>query len=358
MNREFIFKDQKSNKFWTINVNEKTCITHFGKLGTKGTQNVKTFLSINDCILYAENQIKEKLAKGYKEKVKLSDIEIRAKIDELKSLNEFNLIIESGEELLNLLDDKNARIEVYQIVRESYEEILSGIRSREHEEDLIATLGLSKEEAVKFYRTRLKKLENKFKNESGDKKLPSIILNELIQYFRNDSYLNEKEKNNIAILMDKTLLIKDNKTACSKILTLLLNRMEDSISNKKDLLKFIFDIVLNKVLVQIGELKDDTSYKRPLKELYLIQMINAAIKFNDKSIFDSVVKNYPKIPTIELLPYKMAIYSAMSNEKEKVIEYINSALSLGLEHSYLDAKPFESYKKEIMLCKSNYNKSW
>lgn len=63
--RRFIFTNKKSNKFWNIEVEDDTLITHFGRIGTNGQQSIKSFGSNEQANKEANKLIKSKMKKGY-----------------------------------------------------------------------------------------------------------------------------------------------------------------------------------------------------------------------------------------------------------------------------------------------------
>ncbi len=67
MKKNFIYKDEKSDKFWTIHVEGKTLTVIFGKTNTAGRTNVKEFVNDEDAYREAERLINEKTRKGYME---------------------------------------------------------------------------------------------------------------------------------------------------------------------------------------------------------------------------------------------------------------------------------------------------
>lgn len=67
MKRTFVYTDEKSNKFWTIDVNNNACIITFGKVGTAGQTQTKEFANEEECRKAADKLIAEKTKKGYKE---------------------------------------------------------------------------------------------------------------------------------------------------------------------------------------------------------------------------------------------------------------------------------------------------
>ncbi len=68
MQHNLIFKDGKSDKFWNVEVSGKSFTVTYGKTGTAGTSQTKTFDSEEKCRKEAEKLLSEKLKKGYIEK--------------------------------------------------------------------------------------------------------------------------------------------------------------------------------------------------------------------------------------------------------------------------------------------------
>jgi|GEM_PF-3489997 len=65
--RTFEFNDEKSSKFWTIETNNSELSVTFGKIGTKGQTQTKSFADEYACTKEAEKLIREKTKKGYVE---------------------------------------------------------------------------------------------------------------------------------------------------------------------------------------------------------------------------------------------------------------------------------------------------
>lgn len=72
MRKVFVYKDAKSNKFWTIHIEGKILTVIFGKANTAGRTNVKEFSTAEEAEKEAVKLVKEKIGKGYRE---TSDIE-------------------------------------------------------------------------------------------------------------------------------------------------------------------------------------------------------------------------------------------------------------------------------------------
>ncbi|QBH96365.1 WGR domain-containing protein [Limnobaculum zhutongyuii] len=69
MKRTFIYNDDKSAKFWTIDIDSNSFRVNFGKLNTEGQNQTKTFDNAAGCQKQADKLIKEKLKKGYVEQL-------------------------------------------------------------------------------------------------------------------------------------------------------------------------------------------------------------------------------------------------------------------------------------------------
>ncbi|MEO6254784.1 MAG: AAA domain-containing protein [Ferruginibacter sp.] len=61
-----VYTDETSNKFWEVGTQENKLIVRFGRLGTKGQVQVKTFADEEKTIIEKEKMMKEKIGKGYR----------------------------------------------------------------------------------------------------------------------------------------------------------------------------------------------------------------------------------------------------------------------------------------------------
>ncbi len=67
MSRYFTFQNEKSNKFWMIDVNGTSYTVKYGRIGADGKETVKEFASDDICNKESEKLIAEKIKKGYVE---------------------------------------------------------------------------------------------------------------------------------------------------------------------------------------------------------------------------------------------------------------------------------------------------
>jgi len=65
--RHFEFIDEKSSKFWEIQVAGDSFGVRYGKVGTAGQTNVKVFADAAAATKHADKLVSEKLGKGYVE---------------------------------------------------------------------------------------------------------------------------------------------------------------------------------------------------------------------------------------------------------------------------------------------------
>src|SRR2546428_13731839 len=65
--RTFTFTDEKSNKFWNIELKGKSFEVTFGKIGAKGQTQIKDFPDEAKALKEHDKLVAEKVAKGYVE---------------------------------------------------------------------------------------------------------------------------------------------------------------------------------------------------------------------------------------------------------------------------------------------------
>ena len=68
MKRAFIYQDDKSHKFWNIEINGSDLTVNFGKVGTAGQTQTKSLADTAAAGAHADKLIDEKNEKGYSEK--------------------------------------------------------------------------------------------------------------------------------------------------------------------------------------------------------------------------------------------------------------------------------------------------
>ena len=67
MRRESCYQDDRSNKFWTIEVVNRTCITMYGRIGSKPRETRKEIPTTHAAQRELEKPLASKLKKGYVE---------------------------------------------------------------------------------------------------------------------------------------------------------------------------------------------------------------------------------------------------------------------------------------------------
>lgn len=67
MKKYFTYKDEKSDKFWSVEMKDNSLTVVYGRTGTAGTTNTKKFVNPYKAAVEADKLVNEKLKKGYKE---------------------------------------------------------------------------------------------------------------------------------------------------------------------------------------------------------------------------------------------------------------------------------------------------
>lgn len=65
--RRFEYTDDRSNKFWEVEVNDSDVTVTFGRIGAAGQTQTKSFDTHAEAERHAEKMIASKLGKGYEE---------------------------------------------------------------------------------------------------------------------------------------------------------------------------------------------------------------------------------------------------------------------------------------------------
>ena len=65
--RRFEFNDGKSHKFWEASIGGSEVTVHFGRIGTPGQSQTKSFPDEAAAVKHLEKLVREKTAKGYRE---------------------------------------------------------------------------------------------------------------------------------------------------------------------------------------------------------------------------------------------------------------------------------------------------
>ena len=128
-----VFQDKKSNKFWNLEVKGKTFTTSYGRIGTIGQSNTKSFWSDQQCERAAKKIIASKVKKGYVEAITeelIAELFIRV----LSGISEHRNVDE-----IYYRDDKFNKLATIEFVDGSAEHIIlrhyyeNGNKKSEHE---------------------------------------------------------------------------------------------------------------------------------------------------------------------------------------------------------------------------------
>lgn len=122
MKQTFIYSDEKSNKFWTIEITGNSFTVNYGKTGTDGQTQIKEFADNAACQKAAEKLIAEKTKKGYaEEQSKASPIQSSQSVKENNTNNSQDsaVVDKLKQEIFATLDSLNERIvaNLYRILK-------------------------------------------------------------------------------------------------------------------------------------------------------------------------------------------------------------------------------------------------
>jgi predicted DNA-binding WGR domain protein len=65
--RRFEFRGRNSNKFWEVSMRGNDVLVRFGRIGTAGQAQVKSFPDEQAATKHVDKLIREKTSKGYRE---------------------------------------------------------------------------------------------------------------------------------------------------------------------------------------------------------------------------------------------------------------------------------------------------
>lgn len=123
MKKIFEYSDDKSNKFWSIETNGNEFTVVFGKTGTDGQSQTKSFADSETCEKEAEKLIREKTKKGYVEQAEMS---VNEKICSLpfmeNTLKKLHNALKDSETLEEIGEEPCAYLELFPDIYEEWEE--------------------------------------------------------------------------------------------------------------------------------------------------------------------------------------------------------------------------------------------
>ena len=110
MKKHLGYKDEKSDKFWSVEVQDNTMTVVFGRTGTAGNTSTKEFANAAAALKEAEKQVNEKIKKGYRESPEANagqfgEIEFWSLIERAKNKSED--VYEQVEVLSELLSQRS-----------------------------------------------------------------------------------------------------------------------------------------------------------------------------------------------------------------------------------------------------------
>ncbi|EMY79497.1 WGR domain protein [Leptospira weilii serovar Ranarum str. ICFT] len=132
MKHRLTYQDATSNKFWNIEVSGKSFTVTYGKIGTSGQTQTKTFDTEEKCLKEANKLLSEKLKKGYVEDdATLANTKSTATNTEKKKNEPKADYLKEWEAIVNAKDLPKALISHFSYLADTpgYEKVLEGVMS-------------------------------------------------------------------------------------------------------------------------------------------------------------------------------------------------------------------------------------
>lgn len=139
MKKSFEFSDDKSNKFWSVETSGSQLTIRFGKTGTDGQTQTKSFADAETCEKEAEKLIREKTKKGYAEQAEMTVEETICNLPFLEStLKKLHKGL-TGEAMEEMGEEPGGYLELFPDIYEEW----SMTQFKEREENRETDLGFS-----------------------------------------------------------------------------------------------------------------------------------------------------------------------------------------------------------------------
>ncbi|EMP02869.1 WGR domain protein [Leptospira santarosai str. HAI1380] len=146
MKQELTYQDGSSNKFWNIEVSGNSFTVTYGKIGTSGQTQTKTFDNEDKCLKEAQKLLSEKLKKGYQ-----GTGEVVASTSSPKSAKNKAETSEIKSAQTKQTTATNDKVASHEIQKTHSQNGNHTIEEKKLKEPIEKTLGLSKEElSVRF----------------------------------------------------------------------------------------------------------------------------------------------------------------------------------------------------------------
>ncbi|MGQ2869839.1 WGR domain-containing protein [Leptospira santarosai] len=146
MKQELTYQDGSSNKFWNIEVSGNSFTVTYGKIGTSGQTQTKTFDNEDKCLKEAQKLLSEKLKKGYQ-----GTGEVVASTSSPKSAKNKTETSEIKSTQTKQTTETNGKVASHEIQKTHSQNGTHTIEEKKLKEPIERTLGLSKEElSIRF----------------------------------------------------------------------------------------------------------------------------------------------------------------------------------------------------------------
>ncbi|MCL8268055.1 WGR domain-containing protein [Leptospira weilii] len=353
MKHNLTYQDDKSDKFWNIEVSGTSFTITYGKTGTSGQTQTKGFDSEEKCLKEAQKLLSEKLKKGYVEinfsqkkgKSASPNAEMYS-IGDFLNTSEFHEIVEVGEKLLDKIS-KEDKITVLTKLCTACESILIGLTGSEEEDyaqRLQAATGLSKPKAA--FQRKLATYKNQLEKLKVTKPQNRELLEEISSELDNSYIINEKSLDEVCTSIRKMKALTGDDDAQELIIDHVLGRMEIFLEKeqKRNFLQILQ--AYEEILPEFGFPQKLVYGRYRVGEGIASLVIDAGLLFNDKYMLDAGLAMIPASVTYKKLAFSLALYYASVKNREIFLQYAALSVKLDSPKSWFSSEIFNQYRKE------------
>ncbi|AXR60923.1 WGR domain-containing protein [Leptospira mayottensis] len=356
MKHHLTYKDDKSDKFWNIEVSGTSFTVTYGKTGTAGQTQTKTFGSKGECQKEAKKLLSEKLKKGYMEgdnfaKTKSASTDKKNEINLSNFLkeSEFHKIIAIGDQLLTSVTGADRKT-VLEVLCSACDGILIGLTDEEEEgysQRIKKETGLKQSDAKKFYKKKFVEYKNELKKTQKPKSKQNKELLEQLDFELNvEHYIKKKSLEEICALIRKMEdLVPDDKVQ-GLIIDHVFGRMDEFYEKKKPKnFKAILDAYLA-IVPTLGFPNKLVYNQFRVGEGIASLTIDAGVLFENNEILEAGLAMVPASITYKNLAFSLARHYAVQKDKKMLLQYVAHGIRLDCPKKWFMSNWFNSFRKD------------
>ncbi|EMM71150.1 WGR domain protein [Leptospira weilii str. 2006001855] len=356
MKHHLTYKDDKSDKFWNIEVSGTSFTVTYGKTGTAGQTQTKTFGNEKECKKEAKKLLSEKLKKGYAEGKILAKTKSASagKKNEINLSNflkesEFHKIIAIGDKLLTSVTGADRKT-VLERLCSACDGILIGLTDQEEEgysQHIKKETGLKQSDAKKFYKNKFAEYKNELKKTQKPKSKQNKQLLEQVYFELTEAhFIKKKSLEEICALIRKMKdLVPDDKVQ-GLIIDHVFGRMEVFYEKKKPKnFKAILDAYLA-IVPTLGFPSKLVYNQFRVGEGIASLTIDAGVLFENNEILEAGLALVPASITYKDLAFSLARHYAVQKDKKMLLQYMAHGIKLGCYKNWFMKNCFNSFRKD------------